>query len=557
MDKTKKTGLAEKIIHAGFIVGLAHILLKFAGLIQVRFATQYLEPSLYEPILVVAFGGILNNLFLIGEEVIGPTFLTVFMKEREDGGESRAWKFASQFLTFQGLLLLLLVATIVCWPDFYIGLFTSWTPESQPLLYARLRTCLRILAPALWFLSLGSTTYVLLNGYKKFFLAAFGDTTTKICIILGLVVGMGIFGCDFRALLAGILIGSAGKLLTHLAGILGPLRNFRPSLNWRNPALKAMVILMIPLFAGIIFAKVRDVFNNVYILSRLDREGILMANDLGRKLFASIQWLVPYSLQIALFPFLCELVSKNDRQKLGEILGNSCRLLLTVFGPLATTLAALAMPCTIALFLGGKTGFELASWAGVSTACYTLVLPAAAVECVLMQGFFADRRAVAVTVIGISASLLAVVISYVCIVVCGISQPVPVLCVVSLGFVLSRFLKSCALACYFQRSAPLFQYREIIVFLLKVLALSLLTGGCAWLLSQAVATVLPDGIADAFAALQENPAANPAVSRLRIFLRLAIAGGGACLAFCLGSILLRLQEPRLMLGWVKQKLHRK
>ena len=67
---------------------------------------------------------------------------------------------------------------------------------------------------------------------------------------------------------------------------------------------------------------------------------------------------------------------------------------------------------------------------------------------------------------------------------------------------------------------------------------------------------LPDGIADAFAALQENPAANPAVSRLRIFLRLAIAGGGACLAFCLGSILLRLQEPRLMLAWVKQKLHR-
>jgi peptidoglycan biosynthesis protein MviN/MurJ (putative lipid II flippase) len=214
------------------------------------------------------------------------------------------------------------------------------------------------------------------------------------------------------------------------------------------------------------------------------------------------------------------------------------------------------MPCTIALFLGGKTGFELASWAGVSTACYTLVLPAAAVECVLMQGFFADRRAIAVTVIGISASLLAVIISYVCIVSCGISQPVPVLCIVSLGFVLSRFLKSCALACYFQRSAPLFQYREIIVFLAKVLTLSLLTGGCAWLLSQGMAHILPDGIADAFQALQSGTAPVRAISRLKILLRLAVAGSGAFLTFCLGAWLLRLQEPRLMLTWIKQKFSR-
>jgi hypothetical protein len=144
---------------------------------------------------------------------------------------------------------------------------------------------------------------------------------------------MKIFGMDHRALFLGILVGSAAKLLTHAVGLIKHLHYLRPSLDWRNPAFRTMLVLMLPLLAGIIFAKIRDNFNNIYILTHIDQQGILMANDLGRKLFATIQWLVPYALQIALFPFLCELVSQQDRKKLGMVLGSSCKLLLAVFVP--------------------------------------------------------------------------------------------------------------------------------------------------------------------------------------------------------------------------------
>jgi hypothetical protein len=40
----------------------------------------------------------------------------------------------------------------------------------------------RTLGPAVIGLSLGSTTYVLLNGYKRFFLAAFGDAVWKFAV---------------------------------------------------------------------------------------------------------------------------------------------------------------------------------------------------------------------------------------------------------------------------------------------------------------------------------------------------------------------------------------
>ncbi len=549
----KPKSLADRIIRASFIVGLAHICLKFAGLIQVKFATHYLDSSLYEPIMVVAFSGVINSIYLIGQEIIGPTFLTVFMQVREDKDEQAAWDYTNVMLSFHALLLIALVSFIVCCPDFFIRLFTTWSESDNPERYRILRLSLQVLAPSLCFLSLGSTTYVLLNGYKKFFLAAFGDTSTKICIILGLLVGMQIFGLDFRAVFAGILAGSVAKLLTHAIGLRDKLHYLRLSFNWRNKAFRTMLLLMLPLLAGVIFAKVRDNFNNIYILTNLQQDGLLMANDLGRKLFASVQWLVPYALQIALYPFLCELVSKKDRERLGQIMGDSCRMLLAVFMPVAACLAILAMPISISIFLGGKTGIEIASWAGISTACYTLVLPAAAVECVLMQGFFAKRQNIAVTVIGISTSLVSIVLSYIIIVHYQVG-PIASLLAVALSFVFSRYLKSLVLALYLQRSTPMFRGGQMTLFFAKMILLTAVAAALTWGGSALMTKVLPDGISAALLAVQAGSVPVPAVSRVKVLLRLAVAGGAGALGFLLGAWFFRVHEAIQMFTWGWQKI---
>jgi hypothetical protein len=59
--------------------------------------------------------------------------------------------------------------------------------------------------------------------------------------------------------------------------------------------------------------------NNVYLLSALDQSGLMQANSMGRKLQSTLLFLIPYTLSIAAFPFFCELVDKNDHQKLGEL----------------------------------------------------------------------------------------------------------------------------------------------------------------------------------------------------------------------------------------------
>ena len=612
MPPKPQKSLADKIIKASVIVGIANILLKFTGLIYTKCATHFLSSAEYSAIIVIAMGGIINELFLSGEELIRPTLMTTFTKELKDKDDKAAWDLANVTVSFQSLILIIICATIMCFPDFYISVFTQLKPpvlepvppvagasEADMIAYKKLLDsyqiyrCLRlglpIIAPALLFLSLGTTTYVMLNGYKKFFLAAFGDASTKICCIIGLIVGAALH-LGVKALFFAILIGAVAKVATHLLALFPKLKYLRPSFNWKNPAFRTMLLLMLPLIAGVVFAKVRDIFNNIYILTGgyiADQQDVLKANDLGRKLFATIQWMVPYALQIALFPFLCDLANSEDKKKLGEVISNCCKMLLSIFVPAAITLAIIGIPLTVLIFQGGETNVQVAALGGISTICYCFVLPAAAIESVLMQGSFAERKTIAVTVIGLSTSFISVIISYVFIVHIGVS-PKGALITVALGFVIAKFLKSIMLIINLRRSTPIFPAKDLFIFLPKLIALAALVGVFAFGASRLCEKIVPDGLSKAMRQVQmqasehavemgktiestetakssENVAeAMPAppvkkaklfsnISRIRIAIRILVTMGAAIIAFIIGSFALKIQESKQMLDWTLGK----
>jgi putative peptidoglycan lipid II flippase len=528
--------IGRRILRASLVVGIAHLLLKLTSLIQAKVMAQYVSGGTYDVVYAVSFEACIFSLFLIGEEVIGPTFLPVFMRARDDHGEEAAWRFTNVLLTLQFLLLGVVTAVISFFPELVVRLATSWTPENSPERYAlAVRTTSRM-APALICLSLGSTTYMVLNGYKRFFLAAFGDASWKICVVLFVVVGMGFLHRGWEMIVLGLVVGSAAKLLTHLYGLRGELRRFRPSLDLRNPALRAVLLLMLPLVAGIVFAKVRDVFNNTRVLSTLDTEGLMQANSFGRKLYQPIGWLIPYALSIAMFPFFCELVDRNDREKLGDLLTRSGRMVLSVFIPLTLVCVSLAEPIAAFLFEGGKFSEQGVRWTAVSMACYTVVLPAAALEYLLLQAYFATRRVVAVTVIGVVFSLLSMVASYLGVVVWQAKGAVA-LAVIALGFSLSRTLKSAALVVYMRRSVPCYAPLPTFAFLARAVLAGLAAAGCSVLAQRGMA-------AAGFAGH----------GKLVLLIQLGVCGVAALAGFAAGALVLRLREPQEMLTWALRRM---
>ncbi|MBN1864720.1 MAG: hypothetical protein JW808_07460 [Victivallales bacterium] len=531
-----ETGSYDKgIIKAGMAVFLAHLVFKAVGFVQFFVVGGLTETVQWECLYGFAFDGVIFSLFLVGEEMIGPAFLPLFVEEKEKKSEQTAWSLANTLLSCQMLLLFLVMSLLMVFPEELAGIVTYFDSDTKSDNFDLAVKGVRAMAPALLCFSLGSTTYMLLNGYKKFFLAAFGDAVWKAFVLVSVVAGVYVFDAGWKALVVGIVVGSVLKLLTHLIGLGGRLRHLKLSFDLRNPAFRTMLWLMLPLLLGVLFAKCRDFYNNITVLSSLEADGLIKANAYGRKLFQAIGMIVPYALSIAMFPFFCDLVSRGDKDKLGEIITRSGRMLLSVFVPLAIFCVVLS-PELVKLLVIGQFSAEDARLAGISMACYTLVLPAYGLEMFLMQAFFAKKKIYLAIFAGIVFSALSVAISYVGVIQLDVGGEAALM-TVSLGYVVSRYLKTAALLLILKRSVPMFQVLDTCAFLVRLCIVGVLCAASAGVV---------------FAALDTLPSF--AVGRLWLVFRVGFGTVAGMGAFFAGIWALRIEEVGEMRDWTLRKL---
>ncbi len=536
---SEKKSLGKKIARATLLIAFANLLFKLAGLIQAKVMGHCLSAGDFDVMYSFAFQNCIFGLFLIGEEGLAPAFMPTFMEEI-DKDERGGWHFANSVLSLQAVILVAVVALLMFFPDIVVRIWTDWTPEADPERFRLGAFSIRWQAPALIGLSLGTTSYVLLNAHKRFFLAAFGDAVWKFTVVAALLGGCVFLGGDAgKMLLVGLVAGATLKFATHLVGLRDKLHHMRPSFDWTSPAMKKLYLLALPLLAGIVFAKFRDAFNNVYILSKVKGiDGLMQANSVGRMLQGTIHTLVPLTLSTAVFPFLCELVDQNDHEKLAEVLTHVGRFLLAIFIPFVAVLAVLATPLTHFIFHGGEFTDLAVRRAALSTALYSLVLPASAIEALAMRGFFASRRMVAVTVAGIVFSSISMLVSWL-----GLrfddGNGWIALAAIAGGFSLTRLMKCVVLVGLLRKSAPVFPPRETIAFLFKVTVVAVASCAIAYAASRACAYLPFDS------ALLGG--------RIDDAARLAFGGGCGAVTALAGCWILRIREPFEIVGLVIRK----
>lgn len=522
---------ADRILRAGVLVILAHLILKAMSLVLsvVLKRTYGLGVDLDAYNLV--FSNILAVVFYAGEEALGPTFLATFMALK-DGAlisasgvppsptdanrrELEAWDLARTLFTLQTLLLVVIIALCVAFPEQIVGIWISdqsadlgANAVSREALRLRSIEMLRLMAGGLIGWSLGSLTYLLLNSYKIFFLAALGDAMLKIGVLVAVVLGFRTFGP--QALSLGVLIGGLLKLSLHLWGLRkvghagtrysGALQLLLPRFSWRSPGFKMFLLLLLPLIVGILMGKVRDWFYTEALTQ--GPAGLLSARNLGKNMFDSINQIVPYALSIAMYPFFCEMIDRGDRQALAEYLTRASRIIATPFVALGLLVFLLAEPITALLYYDSPADAEKVAWIAVSLRMHIFALPIMAVELFQLQAYFSDRRILHSQVIGVSFALLTIAL-----ILLGTTGPIavalwrqvglspqdPIALIVAVGgiYTLVRMAKVLVLGITLRRYLPVYPAGEMTLYLLRLALLAGVGGLALYGLTRLVAFALP------------------------------------------------------------------
>ena len=527
--------LGVRIQKAGATVLVPHLIIKFAGLFANWFIPNHYGKAVAETFKVIN-DSVLNVAFLFGEQCLAPAYLPLFTRAREEGGEAHAWRFTSILFNLQLLVLLVLVSIFMLFPEWFVRLLTEWAGSSDPELVERHRLFLVMLpfaAPGLLGMSLASLTYVVLNGYKEFFFAAFGDALLKLSILGGAAIGYFIKNDDWRFLAGGAVFGGTLKLATHLFALgWKRMRKHTWTLDATDKYVKMFGLLILPLLAGVAISQGRDVVITRALTSQANLK-LFYGN--GRTVVDSIQFIIPYTLSIALLPFFCDLSAREDNARLGAVLTQSIRILVWFLVPVGIAIAAAALPVSSVLYEGAKyTKSDVGYTAHVSS-LYAAQLPFAALEMMVMQAFFSSKRVITPTIVGLVFSALSAGTAYVGVKNGLVTTPWAILTLVALAAIFSRILKSLVLVAFLRRSVPVLPVIETLGYVLRVA----LAGAAAGAAAYAVSKLNLGG---------SKPA------------KLVLSGVIAAVTFAVflgASLALRLEEPKQFLRWTREKLNRR
>jgi putative peptidoglycan lipid II flippase len=406
-SKPDSTGRSVAKATAG--IGVLHVVRLLVGFATQPLIANRLGLDWHADASAVA-NDIVFRVWLLFEKVVNPAVLPCFAGAMKDEGEERAWRFASTVLWLT--VFALLVITPLAWfgMPFIVGIYSQKAGLEQREATVDLA---RLLLSGLFFLAVSSLTYVLLNGYKRFMAAALGDAFWKMGLLAGAAVAVASHaapGQSLKLIAWGYLIGAFGKLLPQVLALKSKWHLVRPRIDWSDPLTKKMLMLAIPLVAGIFVSEVRSVYlarlaDDPAIQVEASRAALKWSRIIGDSLIQ----VFPYAMSIGIFPYLADLARDRDRQPLTDTLLGALRVCVFCFGPITAILIATRFELLRAVWESGKLTQADTVVMSLPFVAFALGLIAFACEMMLNQTFYAMTNAWTPTLIGISTTVVWII----------------------------------------------------------------------------------------------------------------------------------------------------
>jgi len=332
----------------------------------------------------------LPNMFrrILAEGVFNTAFIPLFAKALEQKGEEEAKRFAANIVS--SLIYILLILTLLAeifMPQLILILTTGFAddPEKFDLTVLLARICF----PYLACMSLMAAYGAILNGLRKFFLAALAPTLLNVVlvIVLGYLVIVS-YDTRFASILIsfGVLVGG----IAQIALVAWALKQtgFFPKLTLPklNRDLRKFWALAIP---AILTGGVTQI--NILVGTNIasSQQSAIAYLYYADRLYQLPLGMIGIAIGIVLLPELSRLLKAGEQQQAANVQERSLFFGLLLTLPAAVALFVIAEPIIATLFQRGAFDGEAAKQSAKALQIFALGLPAFVLVKVFQPSYFA------------------------------------------------------------------------------------------------------------------------------------------------------------------------
>ena len=374
---------ARRLALSTAIFSFATALSRILGLVREVVAKNYF--GVRGPVNAFEIAFLVPNTIraLVADAALSSAFVPVFSDLLEKGERRRAWRVASSlfWLTLLGLgALTALFVLVAQWamPPLY--------PHYHPLLIG----LSQLLFPIVALLGVSGIVVGILNTYDEFSIPALTPVAWNVVIIGGLVFGVPhVHGTDHKLYVyaGSILAGTVVQVLLPIPWLRGRDGRLQAVIDWRDPAVKRVFKLMLPVTLGLGLININALIDGVI-------GGWLISSDAPASINAAFRiYMLPqgvFSVAIAtvLFPSLARFASRNDLDGFRATTELGLRQISFLLVPASVVTAVLAEPVTRLIYQRGAFTPDQTPIVAACLAALTLGLTFNGTMLMLNRSFF-------------------------------------------------------------------------------------------------------------------------------------------------------------------------
>jgi len=291
---------------------------------------------------------------LVADAALSSAFVPVFSELLEKGERKRAWRVASSLFWLMLLGLGALTALFIVIAPLIIAPFGN--PGGDKQLAIGLS---RVLFPIVALLGVSGVIVGILNSYEHFTVPALSPVFWNLAIIAGLVLGVphaNSINTQLYIYAFSILIGTVIQVLLPLPWLRGLDGRLQIVLDYRDPAVRRVFVLMIPVTIGLGLINFNLVVDSIFASRLIDPELAPTAIDKAFRIYMLPQGMFSVAVATVLFPSLSRLATRRDMDGFRHTVGLGMRQIAFLLVPASAASAVLAEPIVRLLYQRGHFG---------------------------------------------------------------------------------------------------------------------------------------------------------------------------------------------------------